>query len=588
MRENTSERATLGRPSPENHETVASIINDAKTDQVNHRYSEARRKLRRALKLDRCNVRALNGLGVVLRSMGKPRTALRLFDVCIRVSPQDPRAYINKALYLNDSGRCDLAAETFRAAEKAFVAWHDENASYTGHRLYYNWALNLVSLGDFRDAVAKFRRAAEFDEHDALTYHNLGYYLWLLGRYGQARVSWGKAIELFAKKTLNGAEAVDPEIYAHHAALCHYGFGDLSAAEDVLLKGIAQYPGHVRLQIELGALYRTWKFFALEVDFDAKSERHYREAARLALAAASRTGLEEKALIFLNLGDPDSVITLIQRPLEDSALSPSMWLMVASAHSQTGDHIRAISYARRAVASSGNDPTARHLLADVFQAAGESGRAEHELRILIREAPHNVKALADLAKVLLRSVDPLSEDVLEEARELLSRVISLWDTPESSVIPSPTERAEVFYSLGVTHWKTASLTTRSQAGKYHGAAREYFRACIRNDPKHRKASRAVRELERIRAASRGFEAAQAVTALAAAWMFLLAQYRVVVSGSLAHSESPQYAAVSFGSILLALAGLLLPELLKLKVAAFELELSPHDPSTPDLLWLTRP
>jgi tetratricopeptide (TPR) repeat protein len=263
-------------------------------------------------------------------------------------------------------------------------------------------------------------------------------------------------------------------------------------------------------------------------------------------------------------------------------------LSLATAQFARGEFKEAVHHYRSALASNPDQVDYRVYLADALRAMGALGAAEDELRTVLTYAPSHVGALVGLGRLLIDLGDEGEEKAYEEATEVLCHAIeySDWDARSetakrcASEILGSRRLSQALYAQGYAFAKRSesgtgrALLSSKKRSLLRQANSCFSRAAI-CDPTNYRARRAQQVVadqlgERRSGGELERRAAWAVVFLAFAAFTSL---QIVFFGSVggAKIDASAYGALTLGLLVLMIAAISLPELLKLKVAGVELE-----------------
>jgi tetratricopeptide (TPR) repeat protein len=193
----------------------------------------------------------------------------------------------------------------------------------------------------------------------------------------------------------------------------------------------------------------------------------------------------------------------------------------------------------------------------------------------LAKAPAHVESLIGLADLHVDVADKSQDDSnFDTAIELYTRALRHHAHGTGSKFLTSAEKAAIFYQRGycaVQLYEAKPNVLRSRNLLKDALAD--FRRCLAIDPQHEKSRSAQRKLTEkaspfVRTARERYGPWLIVTCTI--FVFVVAQVKYV-AGAI---EEASHIALTFGSVALAIAGLFLPELLKLKVGGVELEKSP--------------
>jgi tetratricopeptide (TPR) repeat protein len=156
---------------------------------------------------------------------GRYEDALRSYDEAIRLKPDDPTTWINRAITLR---RLDRFAEAIASHDQAIALAPDYP------RVWYTKGYTLRRCHRYEAAIACYDRSIELDPGAYRSWDNRGSAFKEMGNYEEAIASYERAIQ------------IQPD-YAnvwHHKARCYALWGKLSLAIDCLKKAIELNPDY--------------------------------------------------------------------------------------------------------------------------------------------------------------------------------------------------------------------------------------------------------------------------------------------------------------------------------------------------------
>lgn len=120
----------------------------------------ARNHLDRALEIEPDSSEALAALGLIYNSDGEPKLAEKSFRRAISENADYTRARVYYGAFLYSQDRFDESRDQFRAASR--------DADYKDRgSVFYNLGMTQERLGQKKEAIASYRRAAELTRGDA-------------------------------------------------------------------------------------------------------------------------------------------------------------------------------------------------------------------------------------------------------------------------------------------------------------------------------------------------------------------------------------------------------------------------------------
>ncbi len=299
--------------------------NDLYNEGIRHhqsgRLTEAESAYKKAVKINRDFVEALNNLGNVLLDQGRIKEAAGAYRKALKLLPKNPMLLSNLGNALQEQGENKNALRYLREA----VANDPDYAD-----AHNNLGNALRELDQWDEAAAAYNQAIKINPRLADTYNNLGGIFVLQEKPEDAVATYERAIE------------INPR---HQDA--HNGLGNALSAQDKTDEAIASYrraieinPDHKKAYFELGnALSKQDKTDAAIASYRRAIEinpEHHNAYCQLgnALSAQDKT---------------DEAITAYRRAIKLAPKHPAAYLLLGSALSKQEKIDEAIASYRRAI-----------------------------------------------------------------------------------------------------------------------------------------------------------------------------------------------------------------------------------------------
>jgi len=285
----------------------------------------------------------------------------------------------------------------------------------------------------------------------------------------------------------------------------------------------------------------------------------------------------------LSMEEYDEAEKHLSKALEKDRESADACNKLGALYTRKKDFQKAIEYFRKALGLEPDDLKARSNLAEAYLKANLPDKAEDEYTKILGITAYHVESEIGLGQVYTAMAEAGDKDLYEEAVHHFRRAIEIAKNSPSSASKKlkPKEWAAVYYSTGYARVKLYETSKLLKDERLLRQARNDFIQCRKCDPEYYKAERALRKMkERLRPYSpeRLLEKwGPAAILIMSGFVFGLAQVSYLKRGKF--YDLPFYVSVTFGSIVLMIAGLFLPALSKLKVPGMELEKSSVDQIT---------
>jgi len=244
---------------------------------------------------------------------------------------------------------------------------------------------------------------------------------------------------------------------------------------------------------------------------------------------------------------------------------------------------KAVQCFEAAVRQDPEDFKLRSNLAEAYLKAKRVEEAEKEYQKILRITPNHVESQIGMGEVYTAMGDEGEEEMYGAGLEHYTAALKLADSPARSKRLRRKELAALHYSRGYARVKHYEAADASKDVKLLHNALKDFKECERKDPDHHKAKRAVARLkERLRFFS-GEHIRDVVAPLVI--FFLSALAFLAIQGSFyfkfpAEIDVKLYVPMTFGLLMFMVAGIYLPQILRLKVGSIELEKSSIDQVRP--------
>ena len=148
---------------------------------------EAIQFYRRCLRVDQTNLEAINGLGTVAGENGDLPTAAEQFDKSLRIDPDQPLIWLNRAVL---QSRLGLLQDAVISIDRALALARFDGA---GHLLR---GTTLSRAGRYQEALVSFDEAARLLPHDSLVAKQRGIALQWCGQFEAAFKEYDRALAL--------------------------------------------------------------------------------------------------------------------------------------------------------------------------------------------------------------------------------------------------------------------------------------------------------------------------------------------------------------------------------------------------------
>jgi len=246
-------------------------------------------------------------------------------------------------------------------------------------------------------------------------------------------------------------------------------------------------------------------------------------------------------------------------------------------YSWTGETENAVASFEAAVRAEPFDLDLRSNLAGAYQRQGRLDRATDEYHKILEITPDHVQTRIGLGETCIGGAEKGRTDLFDQAIIHLGKAIELAESKQGSDRLSDRELAAVYYSKGFAEYKLAEKSSLDRRDSLYNAARDDFEMSCNLDGDNRAASDAKQGLgEKTKLLSRQSAVERFgpfLIVLLSAYAFLMIQTSFFVNWPIVWLEPGYYALLSFGMLTFMIAGLYLPQILKIEVGGVKLEKS---------------
>jgi tetratricopeptide (TPR) repeat protein len=591
------------------------------------RFEEAIEMYRQASELDCEDAQLFAYLGDALLAVKRYRDSIERYEQAIDLNPKFGDAYNSWGYCLlalrEHSGAIEKFAKAIDQAEDPsdrvfpYMNWGDALAGVKDYEgslekyeqaaqiatdmvdAYFTWGNGLSEAKYYDEAREKFRKAIEADPDQIYaTYsaHNIGDSLYREGRYAEGRREWEKARLAYARTKQKAIDTLNADYFQYYGSVLQSIFGKLDEAEKIYLEGLKLNPAHVGLLTAMVGLGIEQKDERSSKDKDHspywKAREYFQRAEKILKLQTEQSDDPSLPLAFGQL-----LLSLRDYMTQDEMTRAEEYLLKALANDRDSadtytnlgvlynrrkDFTKAIQYFTDAYKLKPDDLDVRSNLAEAYLKAataenanpGLKEKAEGEFKKILDVAPNHVESIIGLGEVYKALGDVgKDEDLYARAIEQFDQGICVADSEAGSKKLKKRDCGAAQYSAGYAKVKLYEAATTARDESLLTDALAYFNAAKNNDPENFKARRAAERIERRLkkyASQRVLEkVGPPVIISGAGIIFLFTQ----IVFAFQRIGAGAYATLSFGALLFTVAGLSLPQLLKLKVAGIELEKS---------------
>ncbi len=582
------------------------------------RYDEAIEKYQKAIEKDPNYAYAYRNWGLVLRNLKRYEEAIEKYQKAIEKDPDYADAYNDLGIALANLKKYDEAIEKFqKTIEK------DPNYAYA----YNNWGLVLTNLKRYEEAIEKFQKTIEKDPNFAYAYHNIAYCLLRQGKYKASLEEWEKARQAYEKTKQKAKDSNNADHFLYYGSVLYEVFGELNEAEEVYKEGLRLDPNDIGILTGLVNLYLEKKDEVMDEkttvywhpekkDEDTekmsiaywKAREYYKKAEgilkdQLKKAADTRTCLQLGELQLTMLTTKEEYTEAednLKKALEGDKESPTPYADLGVLYSRKEEFKKAVEYFEAAFRQDPDDFTIRSNMAEAYLKLEKLEKAEAEYKKILGITPYHVESHVGLGEVYTAMGTKTKDvDMYDQAITHFTEAVKIAQSGNSSKRLKKKELAVIFYSSGYARVKLYEASTiRDKDESLLYQALDNFKKCFDNDPDHHNARRAKEKLEKRLSRF----SPQRLIEKVGPWLISVLSLIILIlsQGSFFFGKplfiygpnksitEGYYVLLTLGSLIFMVAGLSLPQLLKLKVAGIELEKSSVEQiTTPSTLGISK-
>lgn len=538
-------------------------------------YESAVEKYKKAVELNADSALTLTNWGFSLFNLASYETAIEKSQEAIQLDPSNSEAYRVWGLALAGQKRREEANEKYEKAA-------DLNPDHSW--LYYAWGINLAELRRYSEAIEKYKRAISVEGDFPYPHHNTGALLFRQGRYDAAKDENERGREAYIRGLKIARNSRDPDYFLYFGNMLAK-LGCSKDAESMLMRGLALQPDNAQILIELTSLgLERWKDERDAALYWQSRDRFRRAESKLKDEPKLNSDLIlllRLGGLYLAVGEYSQAEQAFMAALRVDDESYDAHNNLGVVHLRQGDFLGAIRNYEAALRRDPDSLLSRSNLGEACLKAQQLERAEDEYKRVLRIAPMNIESLIGLGECYIAMGDSGEGEHYDEAIINLDKAISASLSAAPSKKLDRRDRAAIYYSRGYARVKKYELLRLGTDLRLLFDALKDFEECTTLDEEHQKARRAI---EKLKTKLHRFSS-DWVLGTAGPWAIIVLSFVVFSAAQFCFFyfksiNQGYYVLLVFGSLLFMIAGLFLPELMKLKIAGIELEKSPADRATP--------
>lgn len=534
--------------------------------------------------------------GVVLNALGLTQDAIAKYKEAIE---RDEKVELHATH--NNLGRIYDTLYKDEEALKEFELATRDGSKYAA-AAYNNWGNVLLRLRRYNEALEKYHKSIEHDPDYAKAYYNKAYMLWQQGKHKEARRAWKEALGVFVKKK---ADAKDTEHFRLCGNIFHEVFHEEALAEKAYRRALTLSHENLDALLNLITLYLGQRDEARDVvernEAQVKSDAHFRNARRI-LERRLKEALENRKDNSDLLLTEGSLCQMVGKCVEAEraylkALEAlkgsgramelqSVYVGLGKLYIQQENYKKGAEYLELALEENADDLAVKSHLAEAYRKQGWTDKAERKYEEIFGISLSHVESYIGRGELYKMMGDGGDIDMYDYAITFFTDGLALSKSRDGSKILKDKELAAVLYSRGYASVKLYEYTKPAKDESLLKASLADFQISYQKDKCNLKAKRACEKLSLRLSYTRSQQALKSVgppTIFAlSVFLFFVTQYLFFTGKAVLWDESikglrsmgeSHYVLLTFGSLIFMIAGLSLPQLLKIKIAGVELEKS---------------
>lgn len=531
-------------------------------------YDSAIRSFNRAIEIAPKDVDSYNFLGSTYYYKRDYVEAIKFYEKVTQIDPKPFHAFRNWGLALRELHQAEEAVLKFKKA----ISIKDDFML-----AYFDLGYSLEILGYYDESLENYKKVIESSDtpvQKAFAQHNIGNIYWKIGDVPLCRAEYQKACVLYQQLIDEGSQNV--ECYIYYGSILKDVFGDLERSEQVFTLALEIDPNNVKILIGLGNLYEA-------KDNDWMSLTKFRQAATI-LSRITATDEEVVSNLaytkakLLDYAEAEALL-LQQKKKKDSG---SINLHLAFLYGEQDQHEKVFEHLKKAFRYEPCNINLRYRLAEVSLKLKRLEAAEQELKKIELVSPHHVSNLVSLANLYLMLAESDDEDHYQTAERYLTKAINLISRDYTIGYVKNSDLSNIYYKRGFARIKIQS--SKNDGRFLLLKASNDFKKSVKLDPLNNASHRALAKLRSIRPLlKKNFieKIGQVLIIMMSLFVFVFTQVLFGIRKQywlyddyyleLPTLEPHHYGLFTFGSLILLIAGLYLPQIIKLKVAGIELE-----------------
>lgn len=505
---------------------------------------------------------ALLNWGIDTIDQLKLEKAIDKFKKCIDESHDHIVANYNWGFTLIELGRYDEAIEKFEQCIKTDNQYIDA---------LFKWGYALLELRRYDEAIEKFEQCTDIDDEYIDAHHNIAHILDKQGKYKLANEEWKKIYLICENRKGDAKDLEDADFFSSFGGLLCCVFDEMKQSEEVYKEGLTFAPDDVDILLGIFHLYivRSEK----DSEFYWKAIEKYKKVEKILLK------LPENIDNLLKLGD-------LYQEMEEYEKAENVLLKAIKKDMKNNEKIlaalgyiylckenfdNAFKYLKEAEKRCPDDLDIKSYIADVYLNKKLIEKAQVEFNNILKVNPYHIEALIGLGEIYItKGENSDDEDMYNKAINYLTKAIEIARSENihnKHKIEKEKELAHIFYFRGYARTKINDL----------GGAKKDFVSCLEYDQDYHNAICNKEKIEKfLNPLSH-----QMLMEKTGPWIILISSIFVLIAnqfiffgqffGLPRYIEINYYALITFGSMIFAIIGIYLPQILKLKVPGIEIE-----------------
>ena len=537
---------------------------------------------------------AYNMIGSLNFDLGEFEKAENNYQYAVERSPRNESCLINYSNCLINTNKLEEAHKVIDRA--LLINPRNEHA-------YFIKGCIFEKTRSYQQAITMYSKVMELNPNYVYGLHKTAQIQLRNGDFEKSWRTWDNVVSLYYRIDTNPEIQKDAEFYFNYGNVKHQIYGELEEAKRIYNKGLHNNPDHIGILISLTSLYMELNKQAT-IDYSTNyinAIETYTKAKNLLFKKSikNKSYFQQLGILHLsieNFADADKDLK--------SAWKTDNYCLISNKYLGLLNYLQdnkneALQYLKAAHAIDPEDLTLWSYLAATYLNNNQYDLAEQEYHKILKVAPNHIESHIGMGELYVAMADKEEKELYEDAIRHYDRAFKLSQfrkgsylfsfnrnriKEEGSVRLRNKEIADLLYSRGYAKIKLYESNKLFTDLSFLNEAKEDFRKCLKIDPDHLKAHKALKKLDKrignfLSPQKIRESYAPLIVVFLSFFVFLAGQFlyffgKPVFQETIVFTDAisfTNYVILSFNALLFLIAGLYLPQILKIKFGTLELE-----------------